>query len=231
MKVNSPMNRQLLKARFLAGAFGLAFSLAAAATSLADIVVTDWTNFTSNSATGILDGITVTGSIVSGPGFNGIYTGQFSGPGWLAGNPLSVNAESIGGEGASGGNQLFQFSSPMSNLRFYVDNYDSGARATITAIGADQILLIGKSQSISYTPLTSSTGNLISSNFSFNGEGDAILELTGSITSFRLQYYGGTLGNFVGYTFTTNAVPEPGSLSLLLTTAAVGLLRYRRRMH
>lgn len=224
------MNRQPWIIPFLINVIGLVFCLAPAKTACADLVVTDWTSFTSNSATGILDGITVTGSVVSGPGFNGIYTGQFSVPGWLAGNPLSASAESIGGEGAAGGNQLFQFSSPMSNLRFYVDNFDSGARATITAIGADQILLIGKSQSISYTPLTASTGNLISSNFSFNGEGDAILEMTGSITSFRLQYTGGTVGNFVGYTFTTNAVPEPGSLCLLFTTSFVGLTSYRRRM-
>jgi len=223
------MNRQSLATVFLNGAIGLLWSFAATVPVHADLVVTDWTGFTSNTSTGILDGLNVSGTIVSGPGFNGIYTGQFSGSGWLAGNPLSSNAESIGTEGAAGGNQFFQFSSAVTNLRFYFDNYDSGARATITAIGANQISLIGKSQSISYVPLTSSTGNLISSNSSFNGEGDGILELTGSITSFRLQYYSGTLGNFVGYTFTTNAVPEPGSLGLLFTTASVGLIRYRRR--
>ncbi|MFN7738171.1 MAG: PEP-CTERM sorting domain-containing protein [Pirellula sp.] len=223
------MNRQFLASFLLRSVVGLLAFLFAAA-QVRGAIVTDWTGFTSSNATGILDGRNVNGTIVSGPGFNGIYTGQFSGSGWLAGNPLSASTESIGVEGAAGGNQFFQFSSPLSNLRFYVDNFDSGSSATITAIGADQILLIGHSQSISYAPLTASTGNLISSNFSFDGEGDAILELTGAITSFRLQYYSGTLGNFVGYTFTTNAVPEPGSLSILFFgTAAFGLLRHRRR--
>lgn len=223
------MNRQFRTVRILTCTVLLSVSVFMVSLARADLVSTDWTSFTSSSSTGVLDGTSISGSIISGPGFNGIYTGQFSGPGWLAGHPLPESAESIGGEGAAGGNQFFQFSRPISYLRFYVDNFDSGAAATITANGATLISLIGNSPSMSYTPLTASTGNLVTSNFSFNGEGDAILELTGSITSFRLQYYSGTLGNFVGYTFATNAVPEPGALGFLATTVAIGMTRLRRR--
>jgi hypothetical protein len=141
-------------------------------TAQADLIVTDWTGFTSNSATGMMNGIAVNGSIIAGPGFNGIYAGEFSGPGWLAGEPLPSSAEGIGGEGANGANQFFTSAAPLSHLRFYVDNFDSGA----------------------------------------------------------LEYYGGTFGSFVGYTFATNAVPESDFLSGLGTALALGgvICRHRR---
>jgi hypothetical protein len=46
-------------------------------TTQADLVVTNWIGFTSNSTPGIMNEIAVNGSIIAGPGFNGIYAGEY----------------------------------------------------------------------------------------------------------------------------------------------------------
>lgn len=199
----------------------VALVLAVAGEARANLITTDWTSSTANSATGTLDGTTITGSILSGAPFQGIFTGSFAPPFWNAPQPLDASVESIALIPVnSGADHDFAFSTPLSYVRFYIENFDSSSDAVVTAVGATSISMVAASPSMSYTMITPSSGRLLTSNGGFNGEGDAILDILGSVQSVRLQYSNGIQDNGIAYTFATTAVPEPSSL----TSAALGLV-------
>lgn len=203
----------------------LLITTVAAQPARAQTSVTDWTYVSSTLASGVLQGRTITGTIHSGGNFHAVFTGRFT-------DSLGSSAESIDLIPVeAGSDHIFSFSSPFTKVRFYVDNFDSNSEATITAAGATAITLVTASSSMSFTPLTGSTGLLDTTNTSFNGEGQAILEITGDVQSVRMQYSSGHGANGISYTFsaqdTASVVPEPSAA--LLFVPAVGLVALLRR--
>lgn len=186
----------------------------------ADLIATDWTSFTSNSVTGSLGGTTVTGAILSGAPFQGIYSGNFGPPIWEAAEPLSPSAEGISLIPVNpGADHIFSFSDPLSYVRFYINNFDSASDAIITVDGASSISMLSASSPLTYTPLSTTSGRLVTSYSGFNNHGSSVFEIAGTVRSVRVQYTGGIQNNGIDYTFATHAVPEPSSL----ITASLGL--------
>lgn len=193
----------------------------------AQTTFTDWTYISSTTVTGALQGRTITGAIRSGGYFDAIYTNRFT-------DSTGSGVESIDLRFVeAGSDHIFDFSSPFNILRFYVDNFDSNSEAVITAAGATSISLVSASPSMSFTPSTGSTGVLDTTNTSFNGEGQAVLEITGNIQSVRMQYTSGHGDNGISYTFSAQdagaAVPEPSAMFLFVPALAlVAVLRQKR---
>ena len=71
-------------------------------------------------------------------------------------------------------------------------------------------------------------GILTTSNANSDGEGDAILEFGGDVTSISLAFTEGTGSNGVFYAFTVEAIPEPATIVPTMLGVAV-LLSVRRR--
>lgn len=184
-----------------------------AGSARADFIVTDWTSFTSSSATGTLGGATITGTILSGAPFVGVGIGSFAPPVWEAEEPLTPAAEGISLQPVNpGADHIFTFSNPFPYVRFYIDNFDSASDAIITVDGASSVSLLGASSPLTYTPLSTTSGRLVTSYNGFNNHGSAVFEILGAVHSVRLQYTGGIQDNGITYTFAISAIPEPTSL-------------------
>lgn len=174
------------------------------------------TGSTSTTASGTVNGITWTAQTTSTSPFIGINlpTGTWDVSLDLPSNGLFIGAGSVNG----GDVQRFNFDQPVSNLCFFVENFDSNSAATITTDGA--IELLGSSQSISFTKTAPGTATLSTSNLGFDGEGDAVIQLAESATYIEFNYSSGVEANGIFYGFAwdnqVTAVPEPSSFLFLL---------------
>ena len=185
------------------------------------------TGSTSTTATGTVNGITWTAQTSSTSPFIGINlpTGTWDVSLDLPSNGLFIGAGSVNG----GDVQRFNFDEPITNLCFFVENFDSNSAATITTDGA--IELLGSSQSISFTKTAPGTATLSTSNLGFDGEGDAVIQLSDSATYIEFDYTDGIEANGIFYGFAWDnqvaAVPEPSSFLFLLLCGT--LSAYLRR--
>ena len=136
-------------------------------------------------------------------------TGRFAGRAWDAGDlALSDSTLGLGATWVNGGDyQQFDFAAPWSGGYFYIENFDSSSQATIAVTGGATTSLAAASSSITYDE---ATGVLTSSNASFNGEGDAVIQLDGEVSSIRIDYSQGEQANGIFYAFGSEA-PENGS--------------------
>lgn len=187
------------------------------------------TNATSTTATGTVNGITWTAQTTSTSPFIGINlpTGT-----WDVSLDLPTNGLFIGAGSVNGGDvQRFNFDAPITNLCFFIENFDSNSAATITTDGA--IELLGSSQSINFTKTTPGTATLTTSNLGFDGEGDAVIQLSENATFIEFDYTDGVEANGIFYGFAwdnqVTAVPEPSSfLFLLLCGSTAAYIRRNR---
>lgn len=196
--------------------------------STADIV-TDWVGYSPETAIGNLNGIDITGTRIGGAEFANVASGAFStiGGKWSAGMELSADAEAIIVQPVNAGaDHQFDFSSPMTEVLFYVSNFDSSSDANLTVEGAESIEMITGSSTMFYEFSSASSGRLFTTNNGFDGNADAVLRLTGNVQSVRMQYTNGIQNNGIGYTFVS--VPEPGSLTLLMSPLMMVALGRRR---
>lgn len=224
-----------MKTKLIASLFvvvGLAVSSASAAINPAV-----WNAPTSTSvATGTFAGTSLTAvSTTSSPFLVGtLFNDRFAGS-WDGSMPLAPTALALVTTNVNAGDsQAFSFGTAISDGLFYIENFDSNSMATITANGATSLSLIDNSASISYSSLGANTGTLVTSNGSFNGEGDAVLQFTGAVTSIQIQYSGGDGANGVMYTFAepcATAVPEPTSAMVMAGLFGLGgtCVWFRRR--
>ena len=194
--------------------------------SKADIV-TDWTGFSSETASGSLGDVEITGFSIAGAPFSNLATGAFSGSKWSTDLQLSPDAEAIILQPVNAGaDHRFEFSGPMSSVLFYVSNFDSSSDAILTAEGAVSIEMIAGTSTMFYDAVSGSSGRLYTSNDGFDGFADAVLRLSGDVQSVRMQYSNGVQNNGIGYTFV--AVPEPGSMACGLPAILFFVCRRRR---
>lgn len=187
-------------------------------------IVTDWTGFSANSASGVQGGVSITATTAAASPFIGTFNDRLeAGSGfWQAPLPLPSGSESIAVSPVNAGSfQAFAFSSPLTDSLLYIENFDFASVASITTSGATTVTLLASSPSISFSP--SGTGGVLrTSNFTGSGEGDLVLRLEGPVTAVRLDYSQGLLDNAIFYTFVTTpqpseVIPEPGTCALLAT--------------
>lgn len=184
---------------------------------------------TSTTATGTVNGIVWNATTTSTSPFLGVNVGSGV---WDVGTTLPTNALFLGTSTVNGGDsQAFFFNSPVSDLSFYVENFDSSSIANVTTDA--NLSLVAASSSISFTSTGASTATLSTSNTSFDGEGDAILKLSGPASFVQFDFLNGYGANgiFYGFAQTTanvTAVPEPSSM-LYLTICALLFYGFRRR--
>ena len=97
--------------------------------------------------------------------------------------------------------------------------------------GGASIDLLSGSTSITYVPISASMGTLITSNEGFNGEGDAVFQLTGPVDSVEIDFQRGLQANGIFYIFAggEGAIPEPASLLIWGGMFAALALTVRRR--
>lgn len=192
-----------------------------------------WTSFSNTAATGVVGGIGIRASTVSTAPFDETETHRFS-SGWDAA-PIyrlsSTGALGLRTLWVNGGDaQQFEFDFPWSDGLFYIENFDSGSIATIMVSGGASIDLLSGSTSITYVPISASMGTLRTSNEGFNGEGDAVFQLSGPVESISVDYQRGLQANGVFYMFADaqNVVPEPTSLLIWGMFAALAVtVRWR----
>ena len=191
--------------------------------------VATWSSISNGSATGILPSAVIAAT-TSDPGstFWGISTHHLTAPTWQAGYALPMGSEALIALSVNAGDwQQFNFAGEITTLLVYIENFDASSMANVMATGATSMSLLSGSPSISYAATNATSGVLSSSNASPNGEGDAILAITGPISALRLDYTGGTGGNAVLYGF---AVPEPASIAVwAVLLSVVGVVAVRRR--
>jgi len=182
---------------------------------------------TSTTATGTLDGVVWNATST----FTSPFLGANVGSGvWDVGMTLPTNALFLGTSWVNAGDsQAFYFESPVSDICFYVENFDSSSLANISTDA--NLSLVSASSSISFTSTGASTAKLGTTNSSYDGEGDAILMLSGPVNYVQFDYLDGEGANGVFYGFAkgnVTAVPEPSSLSYLMICSSL-LYAFRRR--
>ena len=214
--------------RILAIAFVIsAIAISSASASLISGIANTATNTT---ASGTIEGIGWTATSTSTSPFLGVNIGSGV---WDVGTALPTNALFLGTSSVNGGDsQAFFFNAPVSDIYFYVENFDSGSIANIST--DDNLSLFGSSSSISLTSTGNSNATLSSSNTSYNGEGDAILLLSGPASFVQFDYLQGDGANGIFYGFATDvaatAVPEPSSFLCLAISASVFYCFRRRQL-
>ena len=211
------------------------FALAAAAlavSGLAQSATIDWNTWTSNSA----------GTIASTP-VTVSYTGEMSGvvpnyPSWtpgttyadgtiVANGPVAANGilQLVGGGGASATVDTLTFSQAVVNPVFAIWSLGQGGdTASFNFIGATPVLVSGGKSAEYGGSSISVVGNNV-----YGTEGNGTIEFVGTYTSISWtnptsEYW---YGFNVGIAGVAAAVPEPGSLGLLL--AGLTLLGLARR--
>jgi hypothetical protein len=187
------------------------------------------TSMTTTTASGVLDGIGWTAVTTSTSPFIGINlpTGT-----WDVTVNLPENGLFLGtGYVNAGDTQQFFFDQPVSNLCFFIENFDSNSAASITTDGVVSVIAASSSISFNSTSVTLNT-----SNASFDGEGDVILSLSSPTTFIQFDYSDGIDANGVFYGFAIDnqvaAVPEPSSFLFLLLcgSSAAYVRRFRNRL-
>ena len=216
----------------LAAALLVFVGLAASASAATNPAV--WSpTFTTTTAYGTFSGVDVTAVSTSSSPFVGLMADRFAG-GWDGTLTLDSSAMALTASYVNGGDsQAFGFSAPLSEGLFYIDNFESSSSAEIIAHGATSLTLIDASSSISFTSLGANSGQLVTSNAGYDGEGDAVLQFSGDVTSIQVIYDGGEGANGIMYTFAepgTEAVPEPTSALVVAGLFGIGgICGWRRR--
>ncbi len=234
MRIEHLFNRSL-------GVFAVLFLTATSVQAGAVCGTTDWQEWDATSAVGMLNGITISASTTSSSEFGGFGRNHFAQPSieddcgaWDATMPLTHDDLGLIATNVNAGDtHEFSFDGPFSDGFFYIENFDAGSIAKITAVGATDISLVGQSTSIGFSPSGDNMGVLSSSNMGFDGEGDAILMFTGDVTSILVEYSAGEGANGILYTFAEqceeHAVPEPTSLLVMAGLFAIGGVFYVRK--
>lgn len=191
-----------------------------------------WSSFTPTSATGDLNGITVTATTSAGSPIVGISGGWF-GKQWDGSMPLGDDALGLVVSSVNAGDwQNFSFSSPLlDGTVMYIENFDSSSIALMTFSGATGTTLVDASQSIAYGGI-GEYGLMVTSNSGFDGEGDAAIRLDGDVTEVNILYARGEGANGVMYSFAApeaNAVPEPTMAAVMAGLFGFGAVFYWRR--
>ena len=197
---------------------------------LGNTIVTDWTSIENRSAVGILNGVVVTAATSSDSEFLTIDDTRFTSAVWQTELPMEGADMIMASDVNAGDTHTFVFVEPFENLLFYIESFDSGSDAVVTVGGAGTVQLLHGSPSISLSPISPSVVSLSSANPGFDGEGDAILSVTGSIESLSMDFVAGDGANEVFYTLALN-VPEsvPPMTVLGLAPVLVATVRKRRR--
>lgn len=234
------MNKTTTKSRRLltiAAANLVLFGFTSIASAGAACGPATWSSHTATSAVGLLDGITISVTSSTTAPIIGLGANRFGvgGPGLCGGwdGTMALGHDAVGviaTQVSAGDYQIFDFSSALSDGLFYIENFDANSIANITAVGATGISLVDYSSSISYASTGADSGTLVTSNMGSNGEGDAVLQFTGDVTSIRIDYTSGGAGNGVFYTFAKPcAVPEPTSALVMAGLFGIGGLFIKRR--
>lgn len=203
--------------------------LVISATAQAGLLVGEATSVTATTANGTLNGVSWTATTSSTSAFLGINMGSGN---WDLGSTLPVDGLFLGtGNVNAGDTQRFDFSAPVQNVCFFVENFDSSSAATITTDA--NLSIVAATPSIAFAQSTASSGVLSTSNTSFDGVGDVIIQLTGPTSYIQFDYIAGEGANGVFYGFaqdssSATAVPEPSSF-LFLAICFSGLAYFRRR--
>ncbi len=203
-------------------------------TPLHAITTSTWRGFTDTLAFGDIDGIGISAFSTNSSPFIGLMEGRFSdnpGGGWNAPMPLDPTVNSLVTADVNGGDiQDFLFAVPMDEGLLYIENFDSGSIATITASGAQFLELAAASPSVSFSSTGMDSGRLISANESYNGEGDAVLAFAGSVTNVRINYENGEGANGVFYAFAMESVQSvPEASTAMYAIIALVFMTTRRR--
>lgn len=202
--------------------------------------VATWTNITPTEATATLDGVTITATPSAATGSTnwGVAFDRLSLPFWQASDPLPIGSEALGVNGVEGGESMqFDFTAGLTSVLVYIENLDGGLVADVVATGATAMNFISGSSSIEYEMTSATTGVLTTNNGTFNGEGEALIEILGPVSSLSFDFTAGAF-NAVFYGFATEggdppveppAVPEPASLAIWTALLGLGAVIVQRR--
>ncbi len=214
-------------------ALSLLVLAASVATANASVTPATWSATTASTASGSLpSGINI--NAISTAPIVGLSPGQFGPSQWDGSLPLSPSAVGLTVLAEVNTFQTFTFDSPLvDGTLFYIENFDSSSLAEINVVGGT-LALVDASPSISLIPGTGTTNDFLqSSNAGFNGEGDAVLQLSGDVTAISIGYHESVGANGVFYTFAepavSQAVPEPSSAMVMAGLFGLGGLIYVRR--
>lgn len=205
--------------------YSLLLLAVAVANAQAALSPATWSSTTATTATGDLNGITISATSNAEAPIVGISTGFF-GSGWDGSMPLGPDAMGLVVSNVNGGDsQTFTFSSPLlDGTVMYIENFDSASGAAITFTGATSNQLIDSSPSIVYGSVPG-FALMGSTNFGFDGEGDAAILLNGPVTEIKVDYVHGLGDNGVIYTFAAPdpvSVPEPTSAFVMAGLFGLG---------
>lgn len=194
------------------------------------ITTTQWQVVEDRSVIGTLGDVFVAAAASERSPFGDISSGRFTGENWQAGMDLPSTAMSVSAFDANeGDSHVFIFSEAMSQVRLYIENFDSSSIAEVSLLGTGTLRLLSESPSISFVETSPTSGKLTTSNATSNGEGDLVVELTGEIQSLAIDYVAGDGANGIFYTL---AVSEPSgtwAFPLGFATLLCGLRRSSRR--
>jgi len=212
--------------------FKLALAATAlAASSLAHSATIDWNTWNSNS-TGTINStaVTVTFAGETGSGWYANYPSWTPGATWADGTIVANGPSSANGiVRLTGGNanvQTLTFSQAVVNPVFSIWSLGQGGDTTsFNFIGATPVLVSGGA-SAEYA----GSGISVSGNDVYGTEGNGTVQFIGTFTS--LSWTNPTYENWYGFNvgIAAVAVPEPGSVGLLLAgLTLVGLARRRQQ--
>ena len=207
--------------------YALSFLVLMASVATANAAVTPaiWTTTTASSAHGCLTCSGININAISTAPIVGLSPGQFGPSLWDGAMPLSADSVGLTVLAEVNTYQTFTFDSPLvDGTLFYIENFDSSSLAEVNVVGGTASL-VDASASISWD------GNFLSTtNAGFNGEGDAVLMLSGDVTAISIGYHESVGANGVFYTFAEPcAVPEPSSVMVMAGLFGFGGLVYVRR--
>jgi hypothetical protein len=193
----------------------------------AETMTAEWSWVSPRFVAGDLNGIVIAGSTSESSLFAGISDNRFDDAVWQAGRKLPVGTPTVSTADVNAGDtQTFEFMQPISDVLLYIENFDSNSVAQITLASTGNLALVSASPSISFESVSPLIGTLRTSNSTSNGEGDAVLRLTGDVDFVTIDYTSGDGSNGVFYTF---AVPEPSSGMLIGCLAVAAMLCVWRR--
>lgn len=208
----------------------LAIAVILAAPATADLILGTANSVTAVTATGELNGVNWTATTTSTAPFLGINLGSGV---WDLPTPIESGSLFLGTNFVNAGDtQTFTFDQPVTNLSFYVENFDSGSIASVVTDGI--FTSVESTPNITFLPSTASTALLANTNMNFDGVGDLIMKISGRITYVQFDYAAGEQANGVFYGFAVDnlnsaAVPEPSAFVCLLVCASgVAYLRRNR---
>lgn len=213
-------------------ALSLLVLAASVATAEAAVSPAIWATDTASSAHGCLtcSGINITAT--STAPIVGLSPGQFGPSLWDGSMPLTAADVGLTVLAQVNTYQTFTFDSPLvGGTLMYIENFDSNSLAELNVVGGTATL-VDASPSIGFAAGAAANGNdlLSTTNGSFNGEGDAVLMLSGGVTAVSIGYLQSDGANGVFYTFAEPcAVPEPTSAMVMAGLFGIGGLIYVRR--